>query len=96
VFLRARAPIGGLGRCGVSHIVRRASTRAGIPAIGAHRLRHTAACRMVTAGVPLTQISQALRHRDSTSTTIYARLDVEALRGLARPWPAPIQEGGRS
>lgn len=96
VFLRARAPIGGLGRCGVSHIVRRASTRAGIPATGAHRLRHTAACRMVSAGVPLTQISQALRHRDSTSTTIYARLDVEALRGLARPWPAPVQEGGRS
>jgi integrase/recombinase XerD len=96
VFLRAMAPIGGLGRGGVSFIVRRASTRAAIPAIGAHRLRHTAACRMVTAGVPLTQIGQALRHRASTSTTIYARLDVEALRALARPWPAPVQAGGRS
>jgi len=96
VFLRATAPVAGLGRGGVSFIVRRASRRAGIPAIGAHRLRHTAACRMVSAGVPLTQIGQALRHRSSTSTTIYARLDVEALRGLARPWPTAAQAGGLS
>jgi integrase/recombinase XerD len=96
VFLRATAPIAGLDRGGVSFIVRRASVRAGIPAIGAHRLRHTAACRMVSAGVPLTQIGQALRHRSSISTAIYARLDVEALRGLAQPWPVPVQAGGRA
>jgi integrase len=87
VFLRSVAPVGGLGRGGISCIVRRASRRAGIAPIGAHRLRHTAACQMVTAGVPLAQIGQALRHRSSISTAGYARLDVEALRGLAQAWP---------
>jgi hypothetical protein len=42
---------------------------------------------MVAAGVPLAQIGQVLRHRSPASTAIYARLDVEALRGLAGPWP---------
>ncbi|HEX9518882.1 MAG TPA: tyrosine-type recombinase/integrase [Streptosporangiaceae bacterium] len=41
VFLREVAPAGPLGRGGISCIVRRACRRAGIPPIGAHRLRHT-------------------------------------------------------
>lgn len=55
--------------------------------VGAHRLRHTLACEMVRAGVPLPEISQVLRHRAGASTMIYARVDVDQLRGLARPWP---------
>jgi integrase/recombinase XerD len=42
---------------------------------------------MVAAGVPLHQIGQVLRHADATSTSIYARVDVERLRIVARPWP---------
>ncbi len=87
VFLRARAPIGsdrrghGLlhGAAGVP--------RAGIAEIGAHRLRHTVACEMVAAGVPLTQIGQVLRHHSLQSTAIYARVDVDAAAVLAAPWP---------
>jgi len=45
VFLRAMAPVGPLGRSGISDIVRRACVRAGLPQVGAHRLRHTAACQ---------------------------------------------------
>lgn len=87
VFLRSIAPIAVLGRGGVGSVVRRACVRAGIPKIGPHRLRHTAACEMVKAGVPLAEIGQVLRHSDALSTAIYARLDVEALRDLAMPWP---------
>ncbi len=87
VFVRAVAPVTGLGRGGVACIVRRACTRAGLDPVGPHRLRHTAACEMVAAGVPLTEIGQVLRHRGMSSTAIYARVDLEALRGLARPWP---------
>jgi len=42
---------------------------------------------MVAAGVPLVEIGQVLRHTGLTSTSIYARVDVRALRTLAQAWP---------
>jgi integrase/recombinase XerD len=87
VFLRLVAPVGPLGRGGVSAVVRRACVRAGVAPVGAHRLRHTAACEMLGAGVGLPEIGQVLRHRSLASTAVYARVDLDALRGLARPWP---------
>jgi integrase/recombinase XerD len=87
VFLRAVAPAGPLGRGGISFIVRRACRRAGIPPIGAHRLRHTTACEMAAGGVPLTEIGQVLRHQSLASTANYARVSVTELRTLAQPWP---------
>lgn len=93
VFLHAVAPIGPLSRRGISLIVHRACARAGVTPVNAHRLRHTLACEMVRAGVPLPEISQVLRHRSLVSTAIYARVDVEQLRTLAQPWPSA--EAGR-
>ena len=87
VFLTVCAPLAGLTRESVSLIVRRACVRAGVPSIGAHRLRHALACDMVTAGASLPEIGQVLRHRHLSSTTIYAKTDVVQLRGLALPWP---------
>lgn len=87
VFLQARAPFGPIAAGTVSSTVRRACRRAGIAEVGAHRLRHTAACEMVAAGVPLTEIGQVLRHHSLQSTAVYARVDVEQLRLLAAPWP---------
>jgi site-specific recombinase XerD len=87
VFLRAVAPAGPLGRGGISFIVRRACRRAGVAEVGAHRLRHTAACEMAAAGAPLTEIGQVLRHQSLDSTANYARVGVAELRKLARPWP---------
>jgi integrase/recombinase XerD len=93
VFLRAVAPLAPLSPRGISLIVQRACARAGLPPVGAHRLRHTLACDMVRAGVPLPEISQVLRHRSLVSTAIYARADVDQLRTLAQPWPSA--EAGR-
>jgi integrase/recombinase XerD len=45
---------------------------------------------MVSAQVPLERIGRVLRHRSLPSTAIYARVDLDGLRRLARPWP----EGG--
>jgi site-specific recombinase XerD len=87
VFLRAVAPAGPLSRGGISFIVRRACRRAGVAEVGAHRLRHTAACEMAAAGAPLTEIGQVLRHQSLDSTANYARVGVAELRKLARPWP---------
>jgi len=87
VFLRARAPYGPMASGTVASSVRRACRRAGIAEVGSHRLRHTVACEMVAAGVPLVDIAQVLRHHSLQSTTIYARVDLDRLRLLAAPWP---------
>ena len=91
VFLRMLAPIGPLGRGGVSCVVRRACRRSGVVAIGAHRLRHTLACEMVAAGVELPEIGGVLRHRGVSSVSIYARVNVDALREVALSWPGDEQ-----
>jgi integrase/recombinase XerD len=87
VFLRARAPHRGLASAGVTAAVCHAGQRAGVGRVHAHRLRHSAAARMLAAGAPLTEIAQVLRHSQLASTAIYAKADIQALRALARPWP---------
>jgi integrase/recombinase XerD len=87
VFLQARAPFEPIAAGTVASTVRRACRRAGVAEVGSHRLRHTLACEMVAAQVPLVQIAQVLRHRSLQSTAIYARLDLDQLRLLAQPWP---------
>jgi site-specific recombinase XerD len=42
---------------------------------------------MLHAGASLTEIGQVLRHRRVLTTAIYAKVDREALRQVARPWP---------
>lgn len=87
VFLRACAPVRGLSPRGVAEVVRSASERAGLGSFGPHRLRHTAGTQMLRAGGSLPEVAQVLRHRTIAATTIYAKVDHLALRGLALPWP---------
>jgi integrase/recombinase XerD len=87
VFLRARAPSGPMSAGAIKAVVRGACVRAGVAPVGAHRLRHTAATQMLRAGASLPEIAQVLRHRKLETTAIYAKVDREALRQLARPWP---------
>jgi site-specific recombinase XerD len=89
LFLRVSAPRQGLNRCTIAWVVRAACDRAGLPRVGAHRLRHTAATQMLRAGATLAEIGQVLRHREQKTTAIYAKVDHAALRPLARPWPTP-------
>jgi len=90
VFLRTKAPIGGfVSQSGIGSIVRHALHRAGIqaPTTGAHQFRHALATRMLRRGASLAEIGEILRHRHPQTTTIYAKVDVTALRTLALPWP---------
>jgi integrase/recombinase XerD len=87
VFVRSFPPRIALTRAGVSNLVLTASHRAGLREVRAHQLRHTAACQMIQAGVPPVQIAQVLRHRSAGATAAYARVDVDRLRIVARPWP---------
>lgn len=87
LFMRAQAPYAGLSSTGVTAVVYEACKRAGLPRVGAHRLRHTAATEMLRAGAKLSEVGQVLRHRSLTMTAIYAKVDRAALRPLAQPWP---------
>lgn len=92
VFLRMIAPRVPLaGPASIGHIVRRAMAKAGVERpkqIAAHLFRHTLASRMLHRGAHLREISQVLRHRALVSTEIYAKIDMEALQEVVRPWPA--------
>ena len=93
VFLRSRAPFDGLGSHGdICQIVARAIGRAGIEpgSMGAHQLRHALAVDMLRQGASLTDIGQVLRHRSPDATRRYAKVDLDALREVALPWPGAM------
>jgi integrase/recombinase XerD len=87
VFVRIKAPRRPLTAGGVTQVVVSASKRAGIGEVTAHRLRHTAATELLRQGAPLHEIGELLRHRSVLTTAIYAKVDRDRLRELARPWP---------
>ena len=87
VFVRYFAPHHALGASRVSSIVADAAHRAGLGRIHAHRLRHTAATELLRSGASLPEIGQLLRHRRAATTAIYAKVDRDSLRLIARPWP---------
>jgi len=98
LFVRSVAPHRGLTGYAVGHAVARAAARAGLDKVRPHQLRYLAATAMQAAGAPLAEIGQVLRHDDERTTSLYAKVDVAALRPLAPPWPAapsaPLLPGG--
>jgi site-specific recombinase XerD len=91
VFLRMIAPHQGLtGPAAVGHIVRLAFVKAQIRPTSrgaAHLFRHSLATRMIRHGASIPEIAEALRHRSQNTTSLYAKVALETLRGVARPWP---------
>jgi site-specific recombinase XerD len=90
VFLRAKAPLRGFqGASGVGSIVRHRLQRARLeaPTYGAHQFRHGLATDLLRHGVSLGEIGELLGHHNPQTTTIYTKVDLDALRTLALPWP---------
>lgn len=90
VFIRMKAPRRGFANSiAISTIVARALKSAGIdsPHKGAHLFRHTLATEMLRQGAALADIALLLRHSSINTTTLYAKVDLMALRPLAQPWP---------
>jgi site-specific recombinase XerD len=87
VFVTVRRPYRQLTPEAVRAVMGRACDRAGLERRGAHRLRHALATEMLRAGASLPEVGQVLRHRSQLSTAVYAKVDQNALRPLARPWP---------
>jgi len=89
VFIRMKAPLRGFaGSIAICSIVSRALDHAGLhpPCKGAHLLRHSLATRMLCNGGSLTEIGEVLGHRLPNTTEIYAKVDLTALRRIARSW----------
>jgi integrase/recombinase XerD len=94
VFLRARAPVRGfLGRSAVSSVVKHSLARAGIhaPTNSTHQFRHGLASEMLRRGASLSEIGDVLGHRHPNTTKIYTKVDINALRSLAMPWPMDVR-----
>jgi integrase/recombinase XerD len=93
VFLRVQAPLCGLGPDGIGSIVRARLKRTGIeaPTYGAHQFRHGLATEMLRRGASLGEIGELLGHRSPESTKIYAKVDLNALRSIALPWPGGVR-----
>lgn len=68
--------------------VRLGYRRAGLSAqyTGTHRLRHTAATRLIIAGASLKEVADVLGHAVLDSTALYTKVDLPRLRDVALPW----------
>jgi integrase/recombinase XerD len=89
VFLTTIAPINPISPKTVTKIAAGALRRANVqsPSYGAHVLRHSAATTMLRQGVSLPSIGAVLRHASVETSAHYAKVDVELLHSVARPWP---------
>jgi integrase/recombinase XerD len=87
VLITMCAPYEGISAHVVRQTMYRVCERAGLPRLGAHRLRHALATDLLRAGGSLAEVGQILRHRSALATSIYAKVDERSLAALVRPFP---------
>ena len=82
LFFRAYAPRTPITHGAISTLTSHYIRKAGIQVVrpGSHTLRHTCAQRLVDASFSFKLIGDYLGHRSLTSTEIYTKVDIEALR----------------
>ncbi|MDR2253444.1 MAG: site-specific integrase [Bifidobacteriaceae bacterium] len=94
VFFTVWPPVKPITPQVVSSLVRAAAQRCGLEGVGPHRLRHTLASQMLRAGAGLEAVGQVLRHKDLSSTSVYAKIDLARLGRLAPLWPEAADDRG--
>lgn len=93
VFLTSRAPYRSLCHSrAIGEIVRHHIINAEVdsPTKGTHQFRHCFAGRMVLQGNSLNAIADVLGHRCISSTFIYTKIDLQALKQVALAWPQEV------
>jgi site-specific recombinase XerD len=85
VFFTLHAPIRPFDRRSIGKMVRDRLDRLGVAAKrrGPHALRHAAAQHLLDQGMSMKVIGDFLGHRDPSSTAIYAKVNLAALREVA-------------
>lgn len=85
LFLRSLAPVAPISHAAVSsragHYLRKAGVE--VPRPGSHTLRHSCVQRLVDADFSLKTIGDYVGHRSPSSTQIYSKVAIEALRQVA-------------
>jgi site-specific recombinase XerD len=94
LFLRTLAPRGPMQSTAVREVMARRIRHSGLdlPPCGTNVLRHSFAMRLLQQGASLKTVGDALGHRDVESTSVYIRLDVDALREVALPVPTAVAQ----
>lgn len=99
VFLKTFAPYGRLGTGSIYEILKKLEGLAGIKKeerpVGSRTTRHHAASSMLRAGIPMSDISAALGHRDPNIVSAYLSTDARSLSACTLPLP-PVWKGGVS
>jgi integrase/recombinase XerD len=82
VFMTVQAPQRPIAASAIYHVVHRRFVALAIrtPHQGPHALRHACAARLVADGLTLKEIGDHLGHRSTSSTRIYAKVDMTSLR----------------
>lgn len=82
LFFTLVAPVRLVGRGSLGSIVRHRLDRIGISSghRGTHALRHAAAQHLLDQGIAMKVIGDFLGHRNATTTAIYAKVNLSALR----------------
>ena len=85
LFLTMTAPIRPLGRAAIYGVVRTRLDRIGVTGKrrGPHALRHAAAQYLLDHGLSFKEIGDYLGHRSISSTAVYAKVQLSALREVA-------------
>lgn len=94
VFLRSVAPHTRLAdHASVYRVTAETFRKAGVTSVkaGTRFLRHSAASRLLRAGVPLATISAVLGHADADSTNLYMSVDEERLLDCVLAVPGSVQ-----
>jgi len=90
LFVRMRAPHTSFQSSGaIRHVLQKHAHAAGIsaPFLGSHVLRHSHATRQIDQGASAAIVGDILGHRRPESTSIYVRVAMRRLRGIALPVP---------
>lgn len=90
LFVRHRAPFGiPLSVAAIRNAMNRAFVRCDLADrfCNTHVLRRSMATQLQKTGASIKEIADLLRHRDLNTARVYARVDLERLRGVALPWP---------
>ncbi len=89
LFIRGPMPHVAFTSSAIRFAIRRYAAKAGMPAqtLGGHVLRHSHASRQVDQQTAPRVLSSILGHLDPESTSVYTRVAVERLRGIALPVP---------